>query len=606
MLSLTSQDIQLHFLSQKELFALYPYKTKARNARTPSNEIMMDFLKRLKVIDSRVSVLAPEGVASPTWCYERFIKEFNRIANDQAIEIKAFLKRKYFVQDEETKEEMALLEAFDENTEPHKIQLNILEQRHHALDVLNTALIKPKIDLSSAKLNLNELNITRIPESLFRDPEYQDYLKQVKTIDCGDNELQALPDSLVYCQALQTLYCYGNQLKNLPETLGNCPTLKWLYCNDNKLKSLPESLGNCLTLQGLFCNGNQLQTLPESLGHCQWLQELFCHNNQLKTLPEHLGHCQRLQSLDCQNNQLQDLPESLHNCQMLKMLDFGNNQLKALPETLGNCQTLQFLSCDNNQLQTLPESLGNCLALRMLECSGNHLIDIPSALKNILGVAWYNEMISQQTKPAKSISPNIKQNPETLIQAATKTQDDHRSKIDITITSAKKNGANKLAIALISIILFSCIFAIIGNFTFVAELLLKATFILPATKAAFAAIYLFLGLITTTFLFGLYHLGIFFKTTAVRYLQSSDQRFEADNKACDEQLAQLTMKFSTDTIQSFIQPLNDIQRCVPHSQLIQFKQFEIATCKKVIDLKDEARNQTKAAALIRARKFHGH
>ncbi|MBS0290750.1 MAG: leucine-rich repeat domain-containing protein [Proteobacteria bacterium] len=699
--SLISDAIQqiFSFLSQEEIFKIRT-TCKAFNIKATSNQIMMPFLNRLKAIDNRVSVLPPKDISSETWCYERFIKEYWRIANSQATEIEYLLADQNLPQNDEIKVQIASLKTLQEHVDKYKIQLDTLEQRHDTLDRLNMCLILPKIDLNETKLNLCNSRITRIPENLFIDPKYENYwnklqilncsynqlqtlpkflgnCQMLKELYCNDNKLKSLPVSLVKCQALQKISCHDNQLQALPKLLGNCHALQELFCSNNKLKTLPDSLGNCKALQNLSCGYNQLKALPETLGHCEALLEINCSNNQLKTLPESLGcrnlkklsccnnqlknlpetlafrqleelnchdnelqtlpksmsECQALEMLDCDNNQLQSLPESLGNChnlqelrcynnqiqalptlycqalrelhcsknklralpesldhcQELQTLYCSDNQLQVLPEKLGYCQALEELDCSNNNLQVLPESLGNCQSLEQLTCFGNNLTNISNAIKNKLGLDWYNDTIHQQKKPP--ISQNIKEKSNIMHELTIKA-DDNKPKITVNKTWLI-TAAVLISIGLISFVSH--------EFTFITAFLLKINMILPTIT--FAAISIATGLAASVALLGVYHLGIALKKMMIRYLQNPEQRCEADNKVYDQQLNQLMSAFSTSTTQSFVRSLNDIQSCVSHSQLIQYKQFEIAACKKIVNLKGEIRNQAKEAVLTEARQF---
>ncbi|MBS0289051.1 MAG: leucine-rich repeat domain-containing protein [Proteobacteria bacterium] len=616
-----------NFLSQEEAFALR-LTCKTFNITATSNQIMMPFLNRLKTIDNKVSVLPPEGKASDTWCYERFMTEFKRISSSQAAEIKDLLTAKNLPTDEKVSQnKLALLKTL--NNSADNIQLSALEQKHDALECINTILIKPRINFNRTSLSISSLNITRIPESLFKNPEYKNYWNTLKKIYCTNNKLNFLPESLIHCQSLQELHCSRNQLKALPENLGNlqaltklscyrnqlkalpeslvncqaleklfceknqlqalphniglCRALKWIDCDTNQLQALPESLSECQALEVLYCSHNQLKTLPKSLGHCQALQELFCQDNQIQALPESLANCRALQKLDCDHNQIQVLPEflghypafqvlycsnnqlkalpvSLGNCQALHDLFFHSNQIQVLPESLGNCQALCRLGCKNNQLQALPESLGNCQALRILDCRENTLTDIPESLKHKLGYMWYKNTIEKQ-----KVLPNTR--------SATCTRTSPSSLSNSTTPTIPK-------------------IKIYGTIC-----LLSAAFISLFVLTGYAAISIISGLVATGLLVAFYDLGVFLKAAFVQ------RRFEIHNKACDEQLARLTKTFSASTTQTVIKLYNEVESRVPTTQLIQFKNFEIAAYEKIANLEGGARNQAKEEALTKARNF---
>ena len=65
-----------------------------------------------------------------------------------------------------------------------------------------------------------------------------------------------------------------------------------LNCSNNQLTNLPESIGSLSNLQQLDCGNNQLINLPESIKSLSNLQILYCHNNQLTKLPESIKNSQ--------------------------------------------------------------------------------------------------------------------------------------------------------------------------------------------------------------------------------------------------------------------------------------------------------------------------
>ncbi|MBS0290627.1 MAG: leucine-rich repeat domain-containing protein, partial [Proteobacteria bacterium] len=477
------------FLSQEVGFALR-LTCKSFNITATSNHIIMPFLTRLKAIDCKVSVLPPTGKVNESWCYERFISEFARIANIHAREIKSILQVQHKFTKEEIKKELVLLKTFDESVDMLKIQLSTLERQHHALEFINTTQIKPRIKLDSDELDIHSLLITRIPESLFTNPEYQNYWKKVKII-----------------------FCSLNNLHTLPEFVGNCQALERLTFFYNHVQTFPESLEHCLALQRLDCSYNQINALPENLGHCLALQELYCSYNEITTLPESLEYCQALQQINCTNNKLQALPESLSNCQSLKKLHCGNNNLTDIPKAIINKLGVDWYEKTMTDQKKRPTS----------------------SLQDIT-----------QSSP---LPPKLKD--ENKLKADEIKLDNNQ---DDKAESIKRNWLINITTVIISLALSSFIFALSGCVTLIAALLLKTGIALAPTKAAFAAISLVSGVIATTTLFGLYQLGVALKTAVIRYGQSQKQRINANNTLFDKQLAQLVTQFSVNTTQSFVKP----------------------------------------------------
>jgi Leucine-rich repeat (LRR) protein len=175
----------------------------------------------------------------------------------------------------------------------------------------------------------------------------------VTKLDCGDNDLTALPELPV---SLTQLSCDRNQLTTLPVLPAR---LARLNCGHNQLASLPELPAS---LTDLDCLENQLIALPELPAS---LTNLYCPDNQLTTLPELPGS---LTKLDCGDNQLTALPELPAR---LANLYCSDNQLTTLPELPAS---LTELECNSNQLITLPVLPDG---LTFLSCSRNKLTTLP-------------------------------------------------------------------------------------------------------------------------------------------------------------------------------------------------------------------------------------
>ncbi|MBS0288652.1 MAG: leucine-rich repeat domain-containing protein [Proteobacteria bacterium] len=483
-------------------------------------------------------------------------------------------------------------------------------------------------------LALEDLNIQS--NQLRELPEFIGKFQNLSDLDCGDNKLKDLPESLTNCKALKSLDCENNQLQALPKSLGQLKNLATLRCGLNELRSLPESLGECRNmeelsiigsklqilpeyfgnfqmLQELDCNDCQLQTLPASLAHCQalvsiaccynqlqalpdflgtfqQLDSIHCGNNQLQTLPESLGNCQALTKLYCNQNRLKNLPESLGNCQALNQLDCSQNNLEALPESLGNCQRLKELRCSQNALKTLPESLSHCRNLKAIRCAGNYISSFPKALIAKAGKKWCDRTLSKQKKLA-NVTNNI------IALKVDKSPSPQPLEKQPPEANQSLGTTHKAWLKLIYLTTFASLTLISY---IIAASLLKAGTIL-ATKAAIGAISLFSGLAITSALFGLYYFSVALKATIVRYIQNSARCIEA-RSACDEQLAQLTKNFSTNSVETFINPLKDMENHVPRPLLLKFKELEIKHCKKVLALNGKERNQAKEHAFAELRK----
>ena len=134
--------------------------------------------------------------------------------------------------------------------------------------------------------------------------------KNLKTLDCSNNQLTSLP---TLPQNLKTLDCYNNQLTSLPTLPQN---LKTLDCYNNQLTSLPTLPQN---LEVLYCYNNQLTLLPTLP---QNLKTLYCYDNHLTyfpTLP------QKLERLICAGNPIYKIVDGNSSFQIKQNIQTLNN-----------------------------------------------------------------------------------------------------------------------------------------------------------------------------------------------------------------------------------------------------------------------------------------
>jgi len=131
-------------------------------------------------------------------------------------------------------------------------------------------------------LDISNKGITSLPD-LTR-------FKNLKALNCSDNQLTSLP---TLPQNLEILYCYYNQLTLLPTLPQN---LKALYCSYNQLTSLPTLPQN---LKALNCSHNQLTSLPTLP---QNLEILNCYYNPIYEIVNNDNLFQIKQNIRTLNN----------------------------------------------------------------------------------------------------------------------------------------------------------------------------------------------------------------------------------------------------------------------------------------------------------------
>ena len=249
-------DVFAHLLSFMSLvdvarFALASKGIHTRMSTTKANALWLKYIQALHEIDASVPLPTKAKLGEQGY-FQTVIKQAKAIHQRQLKDI-AYLKQRHPVYLDE-------LNAVD-------LTMNIkgLKTRQALLERINSELIRPRIPLDNTELELRGIGITCIPESLFADKELADYWQRLTVLNCSNNQLHSLPESIGKCAALQILICNNTQLRTLPESLGNCAALRELYCTNNQLVTLPDSLGNCAALRELYCKNNQLREIPPSL-----------------------------------------------------------------------------------------------------------------------------------------------------------------------------------------------------------------------------------------------------------------------------------------------------------------------------------------------------
>ena len=148
------------------------------------------------------------------------------------------------------------------------------------------------------------------------------------------------------------LNCSENQLSSLPESLKTLTHLEDLNLYDNNMATLP-ALMSCFTdLRKLDIGCNPLNVVPEVIRELPLLENLYLFHTSLAQLPDWISELQHLEILNLRNNQLRALPEGVEKLYALRRLWLSNNQLTSLPDL--QPPLLLELDVDENPLQRLP------------------------------------------------------------------------------------------------------------------------------------------------------------------------------------------------------------------------------------------------------------
>uniref|UniRef100_A0A3Q4GJ43 Leucine rich repeat containing 40 n=1 Tax=Neolamprologus brichardi TaxID=32507 RepID=A0A3Q4GJ43_NEOBR len=152
-------------------------------------------------------------------------------------------------------------------------------------------------------------------------------LVSLQKVNLCHNQLSGLPDSLA---RLTSKSCRSNSLTESCVTFSgffelwfNLADVKLLDCSDNQLTEIPESLSEMLALEQLYLRHNKLRFLPK-------LPLTVLENNKIKTVPEEITLLSTLTRLDLTNNDITSLPASLSLLPNLNVLLLEGNPLRGI------------------------------------------------------------------------------------------------------------------------------------------------------------------------------------------------------------------------------------------------------------------------------------
>lgn len=203
-------------------------------------------------------------------------------------------------------------------------------------------------------------------------------------VDLSDLDLERIPDSLWTLRRLQRLDLSENWLSEIPNTINLLAHLKELILNENQLTALPEGLKSITGLELLDLQSNGFTKMPDWIGDFEELTDLWLSNNKLEELSDALGRLGKLTSLLAWNNKITRITESIGNLKSLERLSLWQNKIKYIPTSIAAIPNLKQLELAGNELVTLPDSMRSMPTLDFLSLHGNERLKIP---EEILGAA---------------------------------------------------------------------------------------------------------------------------------------------------------------------------------------------------------------------------
>ncbi|KAM3683685.1 hypothetical protein ACB094_12G165600 [Castanea mollissima] len=305
-----------------------------------------------------------------------------------------------------------------------------------------------------SKLQIMYLNTNRfggvLPNSI------ANLSNQLTKLFLEQNEITGtLPASLANLDKLIVLSLDDNHFTGIiPASFERFQKMQVLDLSGNSLSGeIPTSIGNLTDLFQLYLNENLFEgTIPPSIVNCQLLQLLDISLNKFNgSIPQHPGlFSLSLVFLNLSHNSLTGkLPFEVANLKNINELDVSNNHLSGeIPTSIGSCLILEHLYLQGNSFKgAIPSSLASLRGLRRLDVSQNNLSgSLPKGLEGEVPT----EGIFKNTSVISLIGNT------NLCGGIPQLQ---LPKCPVKVTKPRSSIRFKLAIVIISLVLFFILFS---------------------------------------------------------------------------------------------------------------------------------------------------
>ena len=233
---------------------------------------------------------------------------------------------------------------------------------------------------------------------------------KLTVLDVHNNQLNALPPSVISLAELKTLNISNNNLGDVPPRLALLDNLVRIQLEGNPLKSLKASIRSAKAPQLKEYLRMRLDEAEEAaeekrkavalhmpgatseIDHWDVLIREFMHNNALEVKGKKINYISEkiwvyefLSRLDLSNNAIENIPPSIASMQHLKKIILDNNHIEELPLEIASMHWLTELSFLGNRLSGFfndaPPSAITLPSLQYLNLSSNKIKTIPPTLK---------------------------------------------------------------------------------------------------------------------------------------------------------------------------------------------------------------------------------
>ncbi len=155
---------------------------------------------------------------------------------------------------------------------------------------------KKQLDISP----LEELSLTSSELYLDDNPNYWNYLKNLKKLDLSFDKINNLPEHIGLLKNLKSISLRKNELNSLPQNFTNLKNLEEIDLSENHFTNLPNDIFTP-KLKLLNLIGNYFETFSVENTDCG-LERLFLAQNKFKVIPVELNQLKRLKYVNLDEN----------------------------------------------------------------------------------------------------------------------------------------------------------------------------------------------------------------------------------------------------------------------------------------------------------------
>eukprot|EP00009_Paramoeba_aestuarina_P002491 CAMPEP_0201511326 /NCGR_PEP_ID=MMETSP0161_2-20130828/3807_1 /ASSEMBLY_ACC=CAM_ASM_000251 /TAXON_ID=180227 /ORGANISM="Neoparamoeba aestuarina, Strain SoJaBio B1-5/56/2" /LENGTH=390 /DNA_ID=CAMNT_0047906777 /DNA_START=133 /DNA_END=1302 /DNA_ORIENTATION=+ len=163
-------------------------------------------------------------------------------------------------------------------------------------------------------------------------------LTNLVCLNCGSNNLKAIPRAVKGMTSMRWLNLFGNQIEEVDEDTFvdmksyfiSSPKARSIRLSYNRIKTFPKIFTQMLCLQELHMAGNDIDEIPEEIGNMRDLLVLsFANNGRALQLPDSISKLKKLRKMYLRGSQFQ-IPESLVDVNSLVEVDLSPGLKKEL------------------------------------------------------------------------------------------------------------------------------------------------------------------------------------------------------------------------------------------------------------------------------------